>query len=146
MAGQARVVVEVSPVRPEHAHAVGRRRELAPGEKIGAKSVAQAVLVLNDHLSKNKIQGKAVTKYGVNMAITRGDVIYGRIKITRKGKASKETKASSKVIPKGKRKLKIKKRPTDKKDDGPIPPITVPTVPSSATSSDSFVGKPTIMP
>ena len=89
--------------------------DVETGERLGAKSVAEAVVVLNAHISKHKL-GKAITKYGVNMAITRGDVVRERIKITRKGKASKQTKASSKVIPKGKRKLKIKKREPKKPD------------------------------
>lgn len=89
-------------------------RDVESGEEKGAKSVAQALLIINEMISKEKM-GKQATTYGVNMAITRGDVIHGRIKVLRSGKASKSTKASSQVIPKGKRKLRIKKRPSEAK-------------------------------
>lgn len=87
-------------------------RDVETGEEKGAKSVAQALLFVNEIISKEKI-GKKATTYGINMAISRGDVIHGRIKVMRKGKAANANKASSQVIPKGKRKLRIKKRPTE---------------------------------
>ena len=84
-------------------------RDADSGEEIGAKSVADALLKVNALLSKNKM-GKQATTYAVRMAIQRGDVLNGRIKIHRKGKAAKETKVTNNVVPKGKRKLRIKKR------------------------------------